>query len=79
MRCRLEPLRIVRTLVWVTSFRSGAEFLAPGDMNYQLSKMTLLGHILKSLKSVNECKFTIHHRSDPVHLDETIHVFEMFA
>src|SRR5882757_6972735 len=33
--------------------------------------MTLLGHMRKRLKSLVECKFAIHHRGDPVPLDET--------
>ena len=50
--------------------------LAPGDIDYQLTKMTLFGHMRKRLKSVIECKFAIHHRGDAVLLDEPIHVFE---
>jgi hypothetical protein len=53
--------------------------LAPGGLDHQLTKMTLLGHMRKRLKSLVECKFAIHHRGDPVLLDETIHVFEIFA
>lgn len=53
--------------------------LAPGDIDCQLTKMTLLGHMRKRLKSVVECKFAIHHRGDAVLLDEPIHVFEILA
>jgi hypothetical protein len=53
--------------------------LAPHDIDYQLTKMTLFGHMRKRLKSVVECKFAIHHRGDAVLLDEPIHVFEILA
>jgi hypothetical protein len=53
--------------------------LAPGDIDYNLNKMTLFGYVRKRLKSLVECKFAIHHRGDPVLLDETIHVFEILA
>jgi hypothetical protein len=35
--------------------------LSPGDIDDHLTKMTLLGHMLKRSKSLVECKFTIHH------------------
>jgi hypothetical protein len=53
--------------------------LDPGDIDDQLAKMTLLGHMRKRSKSSFECKFAIHYRGDPVLLDEPIHVFEIFA
>jgi hypothetical protein len=53
--------------------------LTPGDINYQPTKMTLLGHMRKRLKSLVESKFAVHHRRDPALLDETIHVLEIFA
>jgi hypothetical protein len=62
-----------------SNFAASAGGLVPGNIDYQLTKMTLLGHMRKRLKSLVECKFAIHHRGDPVLLDETIHAFEMFA
>ena len=59
--------------------QANAGGLAPGDIDYHLTKMTLLGHMRKRLKSLVECKFSIYHRGDPVPLDETIHVFEILA
>ena len=56
-----------------------ARGLAPGDIDYYLTKMKLFGYVRKRLKSLVECKFAIYHRSDPVLLDETIHVFEILA
>ena len=58
---------------------SVARGLAPGDIDDQLSKMTLLGHMRKRLKNLVECKFAIHHRGESVLLDEPIHVFKILA
>jgi hypothetical protein len=77
---RLAPVRSGFSALLVVRFVSGASVaggLAPGDIDYQLSKMTLLGHMRKGLKSLVECKFAIHHRSNPVLFDETIHIFEI--
>jgi hypothetical protein len=40
--------------------RANAGGLAPGDIDYHLTKVTLLGHIRKRLKSLVEYKFAIH-------------------
>ena len=58
---------------------SVAGVLAPGNIVYQLTEMTLLGHMRKRLKRLVECKFAIDHRGDSVLLDEAIHVFEIVA
>ena len=42
--------------------QANAGGLAPGDIDYHLAKMTLLGHMRKRLKSLVECKFSIYHR-----------------
>ena len=54
---------------------SVARGLTPGDIDYQLARMTFLGHMRKRMKSHVECKFSMRHRDDPVPLDETIHIY----
>jgi hypothetical protein len=53
--------------------------LASSDIDYELTKMALLGHMRKRLKSLVKCKFAVHHRGDSVLPDEPIHIFEILA
>src|SRR5271155_2678458 len=55
------------------------DLTAPSDIDDQLSKMRLLGHMRERLKSLVECKFAIHYRGESLLLNEPIHVFEMLA
>ena len=49
------------------------------NIDYHLTKVTLLGHVRERLKSLVESKFAIHHRGDSVLLDEPIHVLEILT